>query len=253
MLDLNKNSGLPITADSEGRLAFGEGVTSITPATRYKKDMLDVLLDPTASGPDELYYMYRDVCREQDRELLAKHRLRYDVTVIRPGQVGREYIKTAGHYHPVKEGTDVTYPEVYEVLYGKAHYLLQTEADEDGVDAVLVEATAGDKVLIPPGYGHITINPGPSVLVMSNWVGSAFSSIYGPIKELAGGAFFELVADGEDEQFMANPRYQPTPRLSTRKVEDQPEFGLIHGRPMYVEFLKNPEKFAYLVNPEQYF
>ena len=27
---------------------------------------------------------------------------------------------------------------------GKAHYLLQTEPDEDGVEAILIEATAGD-------------------------------------------------------------------------------------------------------------
>jgi glucose-6-phosphate isomerase, archaeal len=240
MYDLMKTSGLPLQSDNNGTLAFGDGVNPVTADIRFRKDMLDVLQDPRGAGPEELYYMYRDVCRSQDREMIKKHGLRYDVTAIRSGQVGGEYIKTAGHYHPLKPGTESTYPEVYEVLYGKAHYLLQTEPDEDGADAILVEAAAGDKVLIPPGYGHITINPGPTVLVMSNWVAAGFSSVYGPIKELRGGAYFELAADGEDENFMANPNYKPTPRLSLRPVEDHPEFGLVRGRPMYLEFLSAP-------------
>ncbi|HHX75375.1 MAG TPA: glucose-6-phosphate isomerase [Firmicutes bacterium] len=197
--------------------------------------------------------MYRGVSREEDRELLAAHGLRYDVTVIRPGRIGREYIKTAGHYHPVKPGTDTTYPEVYEVLAGRAHYLLQTEPDEEGVDAIIIEAVPGDKVLIPPGYGHITINPGTEPLIMSNWVAAGFASVYGPIKELRGGAYFEVAAEGEDEQFLVNPNYQPTPRLAMRPVEDWPDFGLIAGKPMYLAFLADPGKFAFLTHPEDYF
>jgi glucose-6-phosphate isomerase, archaeal len=253
MYDLSSTSGLPLQCDENGRLSFGEGLEPVTADVRFKKDMLDVLHQPGGAGPEELYYMYRDVCRSLDRELIGKHGLRYDVTAIRSGRVGEEYIKTAGHYHPTKPATETTYPEVYEVLYGKAHYLLQTEPDEDGVDAILVEAVAGDKVLIPPGYGHITINPGPTVLVMSNWVGAGFASVYGPIKELGGGAYFELAADGEDENFVANPRYRPTPRLALRPVEDRPEFGLVRGRPMYLEFLQDPATFAFLTEPEKYF
>lgn len=253
MIDLQKTSGLALTADETGRLSFGAELTPVTPAVRKKEEMRGVLLEPQADAPAELYYMYRDVCRRQDRNLLAKYGVRYDVTVIRPGQLGQEYIKTAGHYHPLKPGTEVTYPEVYEVLAGKAHYLLQTEPDEDGVEAIIIEAVAGDKVLIPPGYGHITINPGADFLIMSNWVAADFASVYGPIKDLAGGAFFEVVPDGEDEQFVANPKYQPTPRLSTRPVEEHPEFGLVRGQPMYLEFLKAPEKFTFLTEPENYF
>lgn len=253
MFDLTKTSGLPLTADENGSITFGPGLTRVTADIRFKKDMLDVLYEQNAAGPDELYYMYRDVCREEDRPLLQKYGLRYDVTAIRAGQVGSEYIKTAGHYHPLKPGTDSTYPEVYEVLHGTAHYLLQTEPDEDGVDTILVEAQAGDKVLIPPGYGHITINPGPTVLVMSNWVGAGFSSVYGPIKELGGAAYFELAADGEDEQFIPNPRYRPAPRFSTRPVSDHPEFGLLRRQPMYFQFLQTPEKFTFLTHPENFF
>jgi len=253
MDELRKTSGLPLAVDRDGKLIFGEGLTPVTAAIRRKQEMLAVLFEAGADSADELYYMYRDVCRAEDRQVIAKHGLRYDVTILRPGQVGSEYIKTAGHYHPLKPGTDSTYPEVYEVLYGKAHYLLQTEPDEDGVDAILVEAIAGDKVLIPPGYGHITINPGSTFLVMSNWVAAGFDSVYGAIAELGGGAYFELASKEDDEQFVVNPRYQPVPRLSSRPVEDRPEFGLLRGQPMYQQFLKSPEKFEFLISPEKYF
>ncbi|MCL5982313.1 MAG: glucose-6-phosphate isomerase [Firmicutes bacterium] len=253
MYNLEPTSGLPLQADDKGGLMFGAGLVPVTPDIRRRRDMLEVLFAPESPGPEELYYMYRGVGRESDRKLLSQHGLRYDVTILRPGTVGNEYIKTAGHYHPVKAGTELTYPEVYEVLHGRAHYLLQTEPDEEGVEAVLVEAVAGDKVLIPPGYGHITINPGPDWLVMSNWVAEGFASLYGPIKELGGGAYFELAGNGEEERFVVNPRYQPTPRISARRPADLPEFGLVRGRPMYLAFLESPGTFSYLANPENYF
>jgi glucose-6-phosphate isomerase, archaeal len=253
LLDLKSTSGLSLWVEKPEKLESGDGILPVTADIRFKKDMLDVLYDPGGAGPEELYFMYRDVCRTEDRELLKRSGLRYDVTILVAGSVGSEYIKTAGHYHPLKPGSDLTYPEVYEVLHGRAHYLLQNEPDEEGVDAVLVEAVAGDKVLIPPGYGHITINPGPGILVMSNWVASDFSSVYGPIRELGGGAFFELVNNDGDDLFVVNPRYQPSPGFSSRNVEDLPEFGLVRGKPMYRAFLEAPAKFAFLTHPEEYF
>ena len=51
----------------------------------------------------------------------------------------------------------------------------------------------GDKVVVPPNYGHITINPFDKTLVMSNWVCSDFPSIYEPIKRLGGGHTLKLM------------------------------------------------------------
>ena len=48
------------------------------------------------------------------------------------------------------------YPELYEVVEGVAHFLLQKKTLEH---IVLVKAAKGDIVLIPLGYGHVTINP----------------------------------------------------------------------------------------------
>ncbi len=61
----------------------------------------------------ELYYMYRG--------LKKKNGARYDITVIPPKMLGKEFVKTKGHYHIG------SYGEIYIVLKGKAIYLMQKE------------------------------------------------------------------------------------------------------------------------------
>ncbi|MDD1749897.1 MAG: glucose-6-phosphate isomerase, partial [Methanothrix sp.] len=131
------------------QLEFGD--RGQVPDVRRLIDMTEVIYDQSwlAGAEDfELYYMYRDLFLSRaDKEKLLLQGLRYDITIIPPNMLGREYIKTAGHYHPLVPGGRVTYPELYEVLEGEALYLLQSL---DLSDVVAVYASAGDKVLVPP-------------------------------------------------------------------------------------------------------
>lgn len=257
MIDLGKQSGLHLQWDaSQKRLVFGEGMTNLGAQTdiRRRVDMTEVLYDRQAAELEELYYMYRGVSLSGDEAIIEKKGLRYDITVICPGTLGREYIKTAGHYHPEKPGTGMTYPEVYEVLHGRAHYLLQDphpeHPDELG-SVILIAAKPGDKVLIPPQYGHITINPGDDYLIMSNWVAREFSSIYDPIREMSGAAYFELRSeDGPD--FIANKKYRSLPQLQRCPVTPVPQLNLITGLPLYRVFKQNSDAFDFLTEPENY-
>jgi glucose-6-phosphate isomerase len=257
MIDLSKQSGLPVKWDSdEKRLLFGEGMENVNdqPAIRRWQDMIDVLYNPDASGQDELYYMYRGVSYGKDEALIERKGLRYDITVICPGTLDREYIKTAGHYHPEKPGTGLTYPEVYEVLHGRAHYLLQRLHPEeaDRLETVLlIAAKPGDKVLIPPGFGHITINPGTEYLIMSNWVARDFSSVYEPIRQMAGGGYFELQTE-EGPEFVVNKHYRSVPPLQRCPVIQVPQLNLITGLPLYRVFIDNNSAFDFLTSPEEY-
>ncbi len=257
MIDLSKQSGLPVQWDPAGkRLVFGEGMEQVNPHPdiRWRNDMAAVLYDNQADEHDELYYMYREVFLAGDEAVIQHKGLRYDITVISPGTLGEEFIKTAGHYHPEKPGTGLTYPEVYEVLYGRAHYLLQRSHPEepDQLEAVfLIAAKPGDKVLIPPQFGHITINPGDDYLIMSNWVAREFSSIYTPIFEMGGGAYFELRSD-EGPEFIANKRYRSLPPLQRCPVTPVPQFSLITGLPLYRVFQENSSALDYLVNPQDF-
>jgi glucose-6-phosphate isomerase len=139
---------------------------------------------------------------DPDKKWLEEHKIRYDITRI-PGQViCGEWIKTKGHYHQ-SAPDGYAFPEIYEVLEGEALYLLQKI---DLSDIILVNARKGDLVLIPPGYGHVTINPSEGTLLMANLVSSAFTSEYLPFEKMQGAAYY-LFADGRRER---NPRYPET-------------------------------------------
>ncbi|MCX9088357.1 MAG: glucose-6-phosphate isomerase, partial [Candidatus Methanoperedens sp.] len=153
----------------------------VKPGIRMLFDMKDVIYDRkwlSNANNSELYYMYRELSlSKKDAAAMKEHGLRYDITVIPPQMLGCEFVKTAGHYHPLVPGTQITYPEIYEVLGGEATYILQKPDNEGINDVILVKADAGDKVIIPPGYGHLTINTSNKVLKMANWVARDFESI----------------------------------------------------------------------------
>jgi len=220
------------------------------PDVRRLFDMKDVIFDQSwlAGAEDfELYYMYRDLFLSRaDKEKLLQQDLRYDITIIPPNMLGREYIKTAGHYHPIVPGGAVTYPELYEVLEGEALYLLQ---NLDLSDVVAVYASAGDKVLVPPDYGHITINRSNKTLKMANFVARNFSSLYDPFREKAGGAYF-FIKDG----WIKNDRCLEAAELRRVEAPDSSslrKLGLAKGREMY-PLLKEQGLLDYLTKPEEH-
>lgn len=251
--DLSKICGLPLAVDEQGRIHFSGGLPEVSPAVRRLADMREVLADPDARGPEELYFMYRDVGFESEKALWKPRSLRYDVTVILPGRIGNEFIKTAGHYHPMVPGKTAAYPEVYEVVQGVAHYLLQRPTGKglEVDDVILVEARAGDKVLMPPGYGHITINAGDEVLVMTNLVDGAFSSVYEPYRQAQGGAYYEVLEDGE-AMFVDNPRYGEVPELRILPPAARPQLGLEPGTSLYTAAKQDPDLFGWLSRPQDF-
>lgn len=252
IIDLRSTSGLDLELDSaSGRLIFGKGIAAPPqPAIRSISEMKEVLMDPALTEPEELYYMYRDVHVIDDQPRLKKYNLRYDVTAIRPERLGREMMKTAGHYHPGDFG------ELYEVLEGTALCLLQKHAADWHLieEVILVQAKAGQKIVIPPGFGHILVNPGPGALVTSNWVSSVFSSEYELYKKAGGAAYF--LTGGELAgriEFISNPFFKQTPRIKfcqpAKKIE---RFGLKEASPIYNIIRDDPLKLDFLNRPKQY-
>ncbi len=153
-------------------------------------------------------------------------------------------MKTKGHYHP-DNSAGVGYPELYEVIEGIAHFLLQKKTLDD---IVLVEAEKGDIVVIPPGYGHVTINPSEDkTLVLANLVSTAFVSDYSVYEALHGAAQYELIGNN----LIPNPYYPhiPPPRKIKSPAPLLPGSG--NGGPLYdtignagiPEILNHPEKF----------
>jgi glucose-6-phosphate isomerase len=235
------------------KLKFGNNL--VEPEVRWLEELHDVAYDTSwiENTPNiEVYYMYRDLySTRRHKDTIVEHQLRYDITIIPPLKMGLEYVKTLGHYHPrITSDSSYTYPELYEVLAGEAHYLLQRPANgrPDCIkDVLIVRARKGDKVVVPPNYGHVTVNPSEKPLKMANWVCRSFKSVYEPYKLLHGGAYYELVSG----KYIPNRWYEQTPDIKSKRPVEVPALGLVKERPIY-DLIEDPHQLEFLVAPDKY-
>lgn len=231
-MNLRKVSGLPIGLVKD-KIVFGSGMGKVKPAVRRLSSARYYYASSKAKGPKEIYYMYRNVCLVKDNAIFKQNNLRYDITVLQAGKVGKEHVKTIGHHHPeYKQGT--TYPELYEVLKGNALFLLQQEND-----FIVIKAGKGDKVFVQPNCGHVTINIGRKPLVLANLVERNFNALYDKFKAKHGAMYYEF-----NGKFVKNPNYGDVPK--PRYGKPTAKFG---KKPLYTLFVNDPVKFEFLKWP----
>ncbi|MBC7335531.1 MAG: hypothetical protein H5U01_04570, partial [Clostridia bacterium] len=130
----------------------------------------------------------------------------------------------------------------------EAFYLLQKNSRSGDVEEIIaVEAKKGDKVYVPPNYGHVTVNPGEDFLVMANLVAADFPSLYEPFRNKRGAAYYCIEDENGRTEFIRNPNYHnsvglklvPAPNLS------QPT-EVVKNKTLYQAFLDHPEAFKFL-------
>jgi glucose-6-phosphate isomerase len=252
-------TGLPVDFDPDTyEISFADLKDPLYGVRRFD-DMRPVLADPACSGPDVMYWMYRDTGKRTCPNLLRDHALRYDLSVFKHEMMGNEYFKTSGHYHPPVPHSGISYPEVYEVAEGVALYLLQKVDDYRAgphdvtvEDLIVLRAEAGDKAMMPPGYGHVTINSTGAPLVMTNWVCGEFESHYDSVASCHGFAYY-LIREGGAATWVRNPAYrQDLPPIRFARPKDVPELGLSKSEPMYVSAEREPGRFLFVSRPEAY-
>jgi glucose-6-phosphate isomerase len=258
-IDLTAISGLPLLLDLEtGSLTDPTGTLSLQePGRRRFAELRAVLASPEAVGPiaDRVaYFTYRDV-RTVSETGLATNGLRYDVTVTLAGTVGGEYVKTAGHYHGLAPN-GVSWPENYDVLFGTAVFVLQRAVGDPAADpavnrAVAIVAGPGDRLVIPPGYGHVTVNVGATPLAVADLVAAASENHYQGYIKRRGAAVRVRAAGDAPFRTVWNPTYPVTPA----GIEIMPASALepfAPGTPLYRLGVESPEQVAFLTNPDLY-
>ncbi|MFO7946144.1 MAG: glucose-6-phosphate isomerase family protein [Armatimonadota bacterium] len=257
--DLSDVTGFTFRFEPETmQSAFGAEVRAPQYDVRTDAEIRRVMLDEDADIPPVVYWMMRDTGLAEGPYRRETHDLRFDISNFVPTMFGREYLKTSGHYHVKTPGGEYAYPEVYGVLSGRATYLLQKVANPEAPmeevvveDCIIVEGVAGDKIIMPPDYGHVTINRLPVPLVMANWVSDRFSSQYGAVEEARGFAYYLIDADG-GPIWVKNPNYAQVPPLRVAEVREVPELGLTKGVPLFTAGQDDPEKMDWLNNPGEY-
>lgn len=171
------------------------------PEIRYLYDLKKVIYDQkwlkkTKNFP--LYYIYRG--------LKEKNGIRYDLTIIPPNFLGEEFVKTKGHYHLGDFG------ELYKVLAGEGIFLIQKEKNGKILDVYYIKGKRGDFILIPPKYGHCTINPSRKILKIGNWISINCKSDYQRVEKKKGFCYYYLKSG-----WIKNKNYQKIPKLKSKK------------------------------------
>ncbi len=234
-------------------------INSLTPQIRYLDDMRDLFYDQkwAQDAPNlELYYMYRDLAKTQeDKERIIQNSFRYDITVMNPVALGKEFNKTAGHSHPLVPGTNLTYPELYQVLKGKVIFLLQKTEKDTVKELYAIKAKKGDKIIIPPGFDHIIINLSAKKIKTANWIYRDFGpNLYQAIKKKGGFCYFALKNKEKKSkiEWVKNKQYHNVPKIKFIKPNQQlSQFKISQDEPIY-QLVNNLDRLRFLKIPQNY-
>jgi glucose-6-phosphate isomerase len=249
MIELTSFAGFPVCMDPETlTLTFGSGVTTAPAQVRSLDEVRPLLRDPRSEGPEHLYTIYMDVRVPRFAEALREKGLGYGAVVYNHGALGGEALRSQGHVHSTAPDTGVAYSELYEFWHGRGLvYMQDTVAPEVG-DSIVVEAGPGDKVAIPPGWAHATVNVGSEPMAFGAVYALDARLLYDPLRRLQGTAHYVL-ADGTLEE---NPRYARVPPARRMPPHEIPECGVVAGRPALagdvarLDFVSRPERHAAL-------
>lgn len=244
-----EESGLDFTIGENNKLNYKK--EDFAPAVDWVKDFqfakYAYKMQNLDNGPT--YFGVRYMEQTKDEQIFQDHNMMGDITVFEPGFVGEEFVKTVGHYHGHTVTPNLSYPEVYQAISGKVEYLLQSEPDKDGgVNVLWVMTEPGDKVVMPPNVGHVSLNAGNDIAVECDLQkrDNPDDSEYSLFKEKVGGALYRT-ANGLTE----NKNYKINSLRIVRPLE-KPEWGLTKDKPLYTAFVENPEKFKWLTNPQDF-
>jgi len=187
---------------------------AVKPQVRLLKEMKKVVFDKdfAEKNPDlELYYMYRGIKK--------KDSLRYDITVVPPKMLGKEFVRTKGNQN------SENFQELYNVLSGKAIFLVQKAVKNIVEDVFFVKAKKGEWVKIPPKYAVVMINPQKKTLKTANWISNENENIYKELEKMKGACYF-FTKSG----WIKNKNYKKIPSLY-RKFP-------LKNKPKNLDFLK---------------
>lgn len=254
-------SGLAIDMDeATGELSFREGVECDGWSEKRLGGMEGLYVDLSGCDLDQrVYWAYRNIRRSGDEPVLLPKDVRYDITVILPGDANGEFFKTSGHYHGYGPHTEVPYPELYEVLSGEVLFVLQRDSgftrtgEESGRldDVFVVHAKAGEALVIPPFCGHGSINAGTVPAAFSNLAVHSCPVLYDAVKAHHGLAC-RLMSAQDGFAAVRNEEYGTQPEAKVVRCAEARDFGFEFGEPCYARYVEDPSRFAWLTRPDEH-
>lgn len=190
-------------------------------AARTYEKMKDVLMDPSAPGPEIQYHMVRGGSNQRN------------ITIWEPGLVGKEYIKTYGHYHVGK------LDETYWIIFGEGIVLVQKRAldingkpiDDEIEEAYAVHVKPGDAIYMPSEWGHLVVNISNTYFVTAddspvnfdeeNPVSFPGHADYESVKKMQGFCYY-IVNENGKPSLVKNTKYKKIPEIKIIEASEYP-------------------------------
>ncbi len=253
MIDLIAQAGFPLLLDPDTLEVITPGDIRFTRETRRIGEMRAILHEPS-SLPDTTptYWNYKLKEAGSAEPEITELGLTFGLVCLPPLKIGREYIKTHGHYHSAMPGSEIGFPEVYTHFYGEIYLYMQRRQYGSSYlldDCVLYRMVPGHSITIPPGYAHILINPSNKPSLMAGLYAQEAVHDYDPIRKMAGGAYYFVEQDG-DLGVIPNSHYADCPPLREIKELTGTRFAPPNdNRPLWSSFAEDPQSFAFITNP----
>ena len=230
---------------------YGQGVFGPSVENRKLDAIRGSLMDPKCQGPDVVYAIAMDVGKDEHKPLLEKMHLLYGAVAYAQGRLGSEPVRSQGHIHALSSFSAQSTPEVYEIWSGKAAIYMQESAGDNPGRCFAVYAGPGDVVIVPPYWAHATVSlsqEGDAPMTFGAWCVRDYGFDYKGVRAHGGIAWFPVYAQDGSLHWEKNPAYGPC-KLVCKAPADHPELGIVKGESIYKTFEKNPEVFAYVVDP----
>lgn len=139
-----------------------------------------------------LYEVYEVERPEEAGELL------HGLSIVLPGKVGNQFNMTKGHFHTVKETS-----EVYYCLRGEGCMVMETPEGDWAVEPFKPQSV----LYVPPRWAHRSVNTGEDDLVFFFVYPGNAGHDYGSIEKQG---FRKLILDRDGQPVIVdNPRWLP--------------------------------------------
>ncbi|WP_291255972.1 glucose-6-phosphate isomerase family protein [Fusobacterium sp.] len=218
---------------------------------RKLDDIRKSLKDSNCSGPAIVYVIAMDIGRKIDKEDLIKKNLLYGVCIYSKGKLGDEPVRSQGHIHSISNSCNSSTPEVYEIWEGEAIIYMQESVKNDPGKIYAIKAKEGEKVIVPPGWAHYTINANSEKnMIFGAWCIRDFGFDYNDVRKHGGLAYFPIFTE-KDLKFIPNKTYK-LKELIIKGPREYKEFNLDKDKPIYEQYLENRDKFRFVTNPNEY-
>lgn len=240
---LSLDAGFPLAVQGT-QLLFGDDVMIADTKSRARGEIAPFAHDPAACVPAGRvqYWMYNGIATGTDAARLRDCGAQYELTWLLPDALGAERAKTLGHIHNTPALGGATYPEIYEVLHGQAWFLLytlgatKTRAGFCG----FVSARPGEKIVMPPGTYHLTVNAGETPLLFADVISTRARGLYDDVRATRGAPYYALT----DGTWLRNPAFAAAAPLA-----EYPQLHMRAGAPLYTQFVQAPHAFDWLNDP----